>query len=78
MCLLPEYFEDKPRRKFMRDLIGVRPEVAKRDLDRYSSTVYPVAYEMAEWLLDHWGAIEIERRLGRKYLLIVHQLTNSK
>jgi len=74
MCLEPEYFEDQSRREFMRDLMRVTPEEAKRDLLEYCSTCYPIATEIAEWLDKNWSKRDIAIKLGDEYLGIVESI----
>ncbi len=74
MCLDLEYFEDAPRRKFMRDLVGVTTEEALGALSLHNSTVWPVAVEMAEWLNENWSKRDIALKLGVDNLELIESI----
>ena len=54
MCLSMEYFQNYESRKKYRTEYGVSLEEAVNDLDRYHTTIYPVANEMAGWIFENW------------------------
>jgi len=61
MCLHPEWFERRGERNAERDRLGVSVRDAEATLQMYHSTVYPVAVEMAEWILRNWSVKKVER-----------------
>jgi len=61
MCLTAEWFERANERNAERDRLGVSARDAEAALQKYHSTVYPIAVEMAEWIVRNWSASEIAR-----------------
>lgn len=59
MCLTLEWFEQRDERQAEWDTKGVSPEEAERALFMYSSSVWPVAVEMAEWIYNNWSFKDI-------------------
>ena len=60
MCLSDEWFANSDERKKSRDTNGVTIEEIEHYLKMNFSTVYPVAFEMAEWLMENWTINQID------------------
>jgi hypothetical protein len=61
MSLTPDWFANKEKRQARRDSQGVTVEEAERTLILFSSSVKPVAIELAVWILRNWSQEQISR-----------------
>lgn len=61
MCLGIEWFEQRDARRAERDRYGVSLRDAESALAAYHTTVDPVAFEMADWILENWPASKLAR-----------------
>jgi hypothetical protein len=59
VSLTPDWFNEREKRKARRDREGVSLEEAERTLVLYSSSIRPVATELAEWILQNWSQEQI-------------------
>jgi len=81
MSLSKKWFDQMAEREAMRNERGVSLEKAARDLRLFRSTVYPVAYEMARWLLQHWTPEQQQQLPAAEYAIlqeIAAQLAKKK
>ena len=66
MCLNPDWFDKHSERTDRWHRESVTEEEARARLDMRFSTVYPIAQEMADWLLQNWTKAQISD-LGDSY-----------